>query len=172
MLERSGRKLFRSPFPLGQLPQTPDSSLNKVQAQNSPGSGNAIVDTEAHKTPFFPLNPFRNSSIADAETHKTPSFPPMPSYMRSSAPVQKKTWRVQLPKRRKMLLLVLTIALLVPSYIVIFEIINAVMLYKQMQGGIAHLQAAETVFLGGSGSGIAKYFDIHKLHQAQGEIER
>src|SRR5258708_6445192 len=144
MLERSGRKLFRSPFP-----RTPDSSLNKVQAQNSPGSGNAIVDTE---------------------THKTPSFPPMPSYMRSSAPVQKKTWRVQLPKRRKMLLIVLTIALLVPSYVVIFEIINAVMLYKQMQGGIAHLQAAETVFLGGSGSGVAKYFDIHKLHQAQGEI--
>lgn len=171
MLERSGRKLFRSPTPLGQLPRTPDSSLNKVQAQNSPGSSNAIVDTEAHKTPSFPLNPFRNRSIADAETHKTPSFPPMPSYMRGSAPVQKKTWRVQLPKRRKMLLIVLTIALLVPSYIVIFEIINAVMLYKQMQGGIAHLQAAETVFLGGSGSGMAKYFDIHKLHQAQGEID-
>ena len=171
MLERSGRKLFRSPFPLGQLPRTPDSSLNKAQAQNSPGSSNAIADIETHKTPSFPLNPFRNSSIADAETHKTPSFPPMPSYIRSSAPVQKKTWRVQLSKRRKILLMVLTIALLVPSYIVIFEIINAVILYKQMQGGIAHLQAAETIFLGGSGSGMAKYFDIHKLHQAQGEID-
>src|SRR5258708_13771454 len=45
------------------------------------------------------------------------------------------------------------------------------MLYKQIQGGIVHLQAAETVFLGGSGSGMAKYFDIHKLHQAQGEID-
>jgi hypothetical protein len=171
MLERSGRKLFRSPFPLGQLPRTPDSSLNKAQAQNSPGSSNAIADTQTHKTPSFPLNPFRNSSIADAETHKTPSFPPMPSYIRSSASVQKKTWRAQLSKRRKILLMVLTIALLVPSYIVIFEIINAVILYKQMQGGIAHLQAAETIFLGGSGSGMAKYFDIHKLHQAQGEID-
>src|SRR5258707_6407715 len=113
MLERSGRKLFRSPFP-----RTPDSSLNKVQAQNSPGSGNAIVDTEAHKTPSFPLNPFRNSSIADAETHKTPSFPPMPSYMRSSAPLQKKTWRVQLTRRRKMLLIVVTITVLVAHYVV------------------------------------------------------
>src|SRR5258708_12850722 len=171
MLERSGRKLFRSPSPLGQLPRTPDSSLNQVQAQNSPGSGNAIIDTETHITPSFPLNPFRNSSIADAETHKTPSFHSMPSYMRGLGTVQKKTWRGQLPKRRKILLIVLTIALLVPSYIVIFEIINAVMLYKQIQGGIAHLQAAETVFLGGSGSGMAKYFDIHKLHQAQGEID-
>ncbi len=171
MLERSGRKLFRAPLPLGQLPRTPGSSLNKAQAQNSPGNGNAIADTETHKTPSFPLNPFRNSSIADAETHKTPSFPPMPSYIRSSASVQKKTWRVQLSKRRKILLMVLTIALLVPSYVVIFEIINAVILYKQMQGGIAHLQAAETIFLGGPGSGMAKYFDIHKLHQAQGEID-
>ncbi len=155
MLERSGRKLFRAPLPLGQLPRTPGSSLNKAQAQNSPGNGNAIADTETHKTPSFPLNPFRNSSIADAETHKTPSFPPMPSYIRSSASVQKKTWRVQLSKRRKILLMVLTIALLVPSYVVIFEIINAVILYKQMQGGIAHLQAAETIFLGGPGSGMA-----------------
>src|SRR5260370_27611830 len=95
----------------------------------------------------------------------------MPSYMRGSAPVQKKTWRVQLPKRRKILLIVLTIALLVPSYIVIFEIINAVMLYKQIQGRIAQLQGAETGFLGGSGSCMAKYFEIHKLHQAQGEID-
>jgi len=192
MLETSGRKLFRSPFPPGQPLQAPDSSLNRAQAQNSPGGGSSIVDAETHKTLSFPLTPFPDSFITEAETHKTPSFPltpfpdsfiaeaetleilsfpPIPSYIRSSASMQKKTRRVQISKRRKMLLMVLTIAVLAPSFVVIFEIINAVFLYKQMQDGMAHLQAAETIFHGGSGSGMTQYFDMHKLHQAQGEID-
>ena len=70
-----------------------------------------------------------------------------------------------------MLLLVLTIALLIPSFIVIFEIINAVSLYKQEQDGMAHIQAAATIFQSGAGSGLTRYFDIHKLQQAQVEID-
>jgi hypothetical protein len=69
--------------------------------------------------------------------------------------------------------MVLTIALLIPSFMVIFEIINAVILYNQLQDGIAHLQAAETIFHHGSGSSgdITQYFDLQKLHQAQKEID-
>jgi len=194
MLETPGRKLFRSRILLTKPPQTPDSSLNKAQAQNSPDGVSAIADAETYKTPSFPLNPshdsaiadaethktpssplnpLRDSAIADAETHKTPSFSPIPSFILSSASVPKKARRVQISKQRKMLLLVLTIALLLPSSVVIFEIINAVILYKQVQDGIAHLQAAETIFRGGSGSGngIAQYFDMHKLQQAQEEID-
>src|SRR5919108_6293872 len=98
-----------------------------------------------------------------------PSSPPIHSYTRSSASVRKKTGPVQISKSRKMLLMVLTITLLIPSFIVIFEIINAVILYNQLQDGIAHLQAAEAIFHHGSGSSgdITQYFDLQKLHQAQ-----
>src|SRR5947209_6835224 len=106
MVETSGRKLFRSPFPPGQPPQTPDSSLDAGQEQKSAGSGSSIADAQTHKMPSVPSNSFRDSSIADAQTHKMPSSYPIHSYIRSSASVRKKTGPVQISKRRKMLLMV------------------------------------------------------------------
>ena len=136
MFELPGRKFFRSPFPQGQPPGRPDSSPKRAQVQNSPGGGSSIADANTQKTPSFPFNPLRDSSIADAETQETPSFPlysfrdssiadadtqeilsfpPIPSYIPRSVPVPKKTGRVRISKRRKILLLVLIVALLAPS---------------------------------------------------------
>ncbi|HEX6479826.1 MAG TPA: DUF4012 domain-containing protein [Ktedonobacteraceae bacterium] len=67
-------------------------------------------------------------------------------------------------------MIALAIALLVPSFIAIIEGINAIMIYKQAQDGIAHLQAAGTIFHSSSG-GTTQYFDLHKLRQAQEEID-
>jgi len=67
-------------------------------------------------------------------------------------------------------MIVSVIVLLMPSVIFVFEIVNAAILYNQMQSGIAHLQAVEHIFRGGSNSNIANYFDTNKLRQAQVEI--
>src|SRR5271157_872844 len=148
MLETPGRKLFRSPFPQDKPPKTEDLSISMVQTQNFPAYGSSIADAETHKTPSLPLYPLLNSPIADAETHKTPSpllnpfryssiadietlevftFRPNPSNILNHRPasVQKKTRRVQVSKRKKALLIALAIAVLAPSFIVLFEIINA-----------------------------------------------
>lgn len=74
-------------------------------------------------------------------------------------------------KFRRILLIVLAAALLFPSFIVVYETINAFILYKQMQDAIVHLQEAANVFHNSSSSDIARYFDTHKLRQAQGEID-
>ncbi|HEX6478306.1 MAG TPA: DUF4012 domain-containing protein, partial [Ktedonobacteraceae bacterium] len=194
MGEISRRKLFRPHFPLDRPPRTPGSSLDVGQAQKYADRSSASADVETQKAPSVSLKPLHDSAIADAETYEIPSFPlqslrnyaiadietreipssyPIPSNIPNLASAPKKTGYAQVSKRRKMLLMALTIALLIPSFIIIFEIINAVILYKQLQDGIAHLQAAEALFHSGSSSGgnMAQYFDIHKLHQAQGEIE-
>src|SRR5215813_9094045 len=119
MIETSDRKLFRSPFPSGQPPKTPGSSLDVGQAQKSPGSSSSIANAETQEMPSFSSASFRDSSITDAKTQKIFSFPFIRSYIRSSASGQKKTRRGQISKRRKMLLMVLTGALLVPSFLVI-----------------------------------------------------
>jgi Protein of unknown function (DUF4012) len=196
MLETRGRKIFRSPLPLDQSSKTRDLSNSKVQLQNFPGGGSSIADAETHKTPSVPLQPLGNSSIADAETHKIPSLPlqslgnssiadietlevftfrpdPSNSINRGPASAPKKARRGRAPvsKRKKALLMALAIGMLVPSFIVIFEIINAISLYRQVQDGIAHIQKIETIFHGSSSGGLTQYFDTHNLLQAQAEID-
>jgi len=172
MLEPSGRKLFRSPLPFSQPTRPSDSTPNRAQAQNSPGDDRAIADAETQEMPSLPLNSSRDRAIADVETHKIFSFPLIPSYSHSPVSVRKKTRRAQTSKRKKILLLVLTVALLVPTFTTLFEIVNTVVLYKLMQNGIAHLQAVETMFHGSSNSvsRMAQYFDIHKLRKAQKKL--
>jgi hypothetical protein len=170
MLETPRRKLFRSPFPLTRLTKIQDLSISKEQTQIVPVAGSSIADAETHKTPSLPSDPLRNSSIADMETLEVLTFLPPPSNIlnHEPAPVQKEARRVQVSKRKKTLLIALAIAVLVPSFIVIFEIINAISIYKQVQDGIAHVQTIETLFHSSSSGGL---IDTHKLRQAQEEID-
>ncbi len=71
----------------------------------------------------------------------------------------------------KILSIALIIALLIPSVLIIFEVVNAAILYSQVQSGIGHLQAAENIFRGGPSGNLAKYFDTNKLRQAQVQID-
>src|SRR5215467_2199656 len=165
MLEPSGRKLFRSPLPFRQPTRPPDSSPDRAQTRNSPGDDKAIADAETLEMPSWPIKSSRDSAIADADTHKIFSISLVPSFSFSPVSVQQKTWYAQTSKRKKFLLLVITVALLVPTFLTIFEIINVVVLYSLMQNGIAHIQAVETLFHGSSKSAnrVTQYFDKHKL---------
>ena len=154
-----------------------DSSITEAVTHKTPAlrvnpfRDSSITKAITHKIPALRVKPFRDSSIADIETLEILAFPPNPSYVDSPASAQKKAWRVQISERKKVLMIALAIALLVPSFIVIFEAINAIIIYKQAQDGIAHLQAVETIFHGSSGGGLTQYFDLHKLRQAQEEID-
>jgi Protein of unknown function (DUF4012) len=146
MLETSGRKLFRPPFTLSQFPLIPDQSPNGTQ-----------------------ISPANTRSIADVETRKHPTAPLQPQYIGNTPPQQYR--RATISPRKKKLLILLLIASLIPSIIIIFELINGVVLYKQAQDGIAHLQAIPPLFHESSNSGPGKYFDQNKLRQAQAELE-
>src|SRR5256884_3898175 len=151
MLDTSGRKLFHSRFPMSRSPQIPGSSFNKV---HYPSNGDrSLADAETHKNPSLPYYPSNvNSSLADAETHKNPSLPLYPS--RILAPTQAQNRFIWISIRRKFLMIVSVIVLLMPSVIFVFEIVNAAILYNQMQSGIAHLQAVVHIFCGGFHSNI------------------
>jgi hypothetical protein len=182
MLEIPGRKLLRPPFPMDKHSQAFTPSLDG--AQTSSTNNNPIADVETRKHPTAPLAPaYTASSIADAPTRKHPTVPlrritvPLQP---SSTPLQtpsignatpQKRQRTPLSPCKKMLLIVLLIASLIPSIIIIFELINGVVLYKQAQDGIAHLQAIPPLFRDSSNSGPGKYFDQQKLRQAQAELE-
>ncbi|TMD28513.1 MAG: hypothetical protein E6J04_15605, partial [Chloroflexi bacterium] len=147
MLDTSGRKLFHPRFPMSRLPQIPGSSFNKVQYPSNIDS--SLADAETHKDPSLPRYPSNvNSSLADAETHKSPSLPHYPSRILAPTHAQNKYMWISI--RRKFLMIVSVIVLLMPSVIFVFEIVNAAILYNQMQSGIAHLQAVEHIFRGGS----------------------
>ena len=147
MLEASDQKLFRPSFALSQLPHIPDHVPNGTQ-----------------------ISPASTKSIADIETRKYPTAPLQPQHIGDNIPPQKHR-RTPIFSRKKKLLIVLLIASLFPSIIIIFELINGVVLYKQAQDGIARLQAIPPLFHGGDNSGPGKYFDQHKLRQAQAELE-
>ena len=70
----------------------------------------------------------------------------------------------------KVISIVLLIAILLPSIIGIFELINGIILYNQVKSGVAHIQAIQTIFKGGDNADFSKYFDPTKLKQAQGEM--
>lgn len=147
-------KLFRSSHPLGHPPQTTDSSFNK--APNSFPGNDPIADGETAIIPSFSSYP-SHSSIADIETLLIPSL--------------KKKQRARKSKLGKALLIVSVALVLFPSLLIVFELADVFTLYKQMQDGMAHLQAAADVFHGGPSGDIAKYFATDKLRQALSEID-
>ncbi|GAC1506518.1 MAG: hypothetical protein NVS2B12_21070 [Ktedonobacteraceae bacterium] len=72
---------------------------------------------------------------------------------------------------KKVLLLVLVVALLIPSLLIVVEGIDGLILYSQVRSGMQHLQNAQALFSGGPKGNTAKYLDINKLRQAQVEID-
>lgn len=173
MLDTRGRKLFRSPFPHRRTTPSPALSPGSVQVRNSPEGDSAMADEETREMPGQTLHSSRASTIADAETYKIFSFPFFSSSTLRPVAVQNKIGCTKASTRKKILLLVLTAVLLIPTFVTLFEIINAVVLYNQVQGGITHLQNVETIFHGSSNgtSGIVQYFDRGKLQQALEEID-
>jgi hypothetical protein len=197
MSKSSGRRLLRSPFPLDQSPQISGSSFHKRQPSPS-GDNLTLADVETRKNPALTPNRSPNSALADVETRENPAIVPhpsqdkglfsaamaqyavaqksppsssSPSYTRNTNSTQTKEKRVRLSKQKKMRLAAVAIMLLIPCFIIIFELINAIIIYRQMQDGINHLQAAANVFHGNSSGGIANYLDTRKLHQAREEID-
>jgi hypothetical protein len=165
MLETSGRKLFRPPFAMSQLPHIP-------QDKHIPSdSSKSIADIETRKHPTAPLRPPQQAipSLVDVETRKYPTAPLHPQHIGNRPP--QKLRRKTISPRKKKLLIVLLIASLLPSLIIIFELINGVVFYRQAEDGIAHLQAIPPLFHGSDNSGPGKYFDQYKLRQAQAELE-
>ena len=76
-----------------------------------------------------------------------------------------------LPTSKKAMLIVLLVAILIPSILVVFESINGYTMYSQARSGIQHLQNVQTLFSGGPKGNSAKYLDITKLRQAQVEVD-
>jgi hypothetical protein len=159
MLEIPGRKLFRPLFPVGKHSQTSTSPLDG--AQTSSTNNKAIADVETRKHPTVPL---RRITVP----LQPPSIPLQSPFISNVTP--QKHQRTPLSPRKKIALIVLLVASLIPSIIVIFELINGVVLYKQAQDGIAHLQAIPPLFHESSNSGPGKYFDQQKLRLAQAEL--
>ena len=72
---------------------------------------------------------------------------------------------------KKIMLVVLVVALLIPSLLIIFEGINGLILYNQARSGLQHLQNAQAIFSGGPKGNTAKYLDVNKLRLAQVEVD-
>ena len=226
MFRPSGRKNFRSPFPLDQTPHSHDLSLEEERSlaeketqrirSASPPASSSLADANLqHGSSSLSHSPHNNSSLADVETRKNPSVS-SPSHQSANYSVQPeaqnnthspyrnqyngasaaregfqsispssvgafqtynpstagtKRGRHQVSKRKRIVLACLAIVLLVPTFLLVFELISAFALYKQMQDGVAHLQAAERVFQGNPGAGTAKYFARDNLLQARQEID-
>ncbi|WP_151757247.1 DUF4012 domain-containing protein [Dictyobacter vulcani] len=77
----------------------------------------------------------------------------------------------RLSKRGKVLCVVLVFALLIPFTISLFEAINGIILYNQVEGGLTHMRAIATIFQGGTRDDYSRYFDVNKLRQAQTEMD-
>lgn len=199
MSKTSGRRLLRSPFPLDQSHQAAGSSIHERQNSPS-GDDQALAEVVTQKSPALtPKRSSNKSALAGITTQKSPalvqdppqykgvfiagalaqsavvqknpSSSPSPSYtLYSTYSSQKREKRARITKKKIMRSVVASILLLIPSCIVIFELINVFVIYRQMQDGIDHLQAVVNVFHSKSGDGIANYFDAGKLHHAQEEM--
>ncbi len=110
-----------------------------------------------------------------------PGVPPGPQAIGN--PGQNMAWNQAVKKRglrakyaslstpKKIMLLVLVVALLIPSLLAVFEGINGYLLYSQARSGMQHLQNAQTIFSGGPKGNAAKYLDVNKLRLAQVQID-
>ena len=200
MPKASGRRLIRSPFLIDQSPPTGAAPSHKAPGSRGENN-HALADAITQKQPTIApeRSPAHQSPLADVETRKNPVVRPMPPQPRglfpintaaqypgvqhkpspalaspSVSPIQgspKKPKRLPRTRRQKAQLLIITILWLLPSCLILFELISAFVLYRQMQDGIAQLQAAESVFHSNSGSNLANYFNSSRLQQAQTDID-
>lgn len=200
MSKTPGRKLFRSPFPIDPQTQIPGPQSQKSAETTSSEVDRRLADRETQKTPTLASvhPPANQSAISSMETQKSPV--PRPDLAQDknlfllnalkryngkqinpalppnspSAPQahQKKKRRQPLTKRQKILLIVVALITVLPSLLIIFELISMALFYRQMQDGIAHLQTAGNVFYAASDQDrdITNYFNSRKIALAQKEV--
>jgi hypothetical protein len=84
---------------------------------------------------------------------------------------KKRSIRIRRAQSQKWRVVVLVVVLFIPSFLIPYELTNAILIYTQMQDGVRHLQEASSVFSGDTSGGFARYFDLSKLQQAQTEID-
>lgn len=93
----------------------------------------------------------------------------------SDAIARKKTRRPLRAPSLKWRLIAIAIILLIPSFLIPYEVANVYTFFSQIQrqtkDGIDHLQAAATVFHNTSNAGITSYLDVGKLRQVQADID-
>lgn len=200
MSNTPGRRLIRSPFPVERpSPAAASPSQEAQDSPDEKRRALADLETQKQPALTLNRPPDQQSPLADLETWKQPALAPGSSPQDRSlflanavaryAPVQpnpslspalptppgptsarKKRRRAPLSKRRKVALMIALILLLIPSFLIIFELISAFILYNEMQDGMARLQAVESLFRGNGAGGLAAYFNLQKLQQAQNDI--
>ncbi|HET8844087.1 MAG TPA: DUF4012 domain-containing protein, partial [Ktedonobacteraceae bacterium] len=199
MFKLPGRKRIRPPFPPDQRTQTSDAPFHGTPAAIPEEENRPLADLETQKTPTIsPEHAADQSALTNLETQKHPALPPDPARSKNlflanaimhyrasqkrstvltqtpalAAPnaSQQKKKRAPLSKRRKVQLILAALLLGVPLFLILFELISMALFYRQMQDGIAHLEAAGTLFYSDSNRDIANYFNTQKLSQAQQEI--
>lgn len=84
---------------------------------------------------------------------------------------RKRTMRARRAQAQKWRVVALVVVLFIPSFLIPYELTNAILIYTQMQDGVRHLQEASSVFSNDNSGGFARYFDLNKLQQAQQEID-
>ncbi|HLW02054.1 MAG TPA: DUF4012 domain-containing protein [Ktedonobacterales bacterium] len=73
--------------------------------------------------------------------------------------------------QKKWFLITLALVLFIPSFFIPYELTNIYVMYRQVQDGLNHLQAAANVFHGTSNDGFTHYLDATKLQQVQADID-
>jgi hypothetical protein len=140
-----------------------------LQNADAPVEIQTHAASEGNPTPAKIPTPTTLEPPQVPETTSEPAQAPQITLKTCSAPPKAKpAWRA---KPREWRAVALVIVLLLPSFLVPYELTNAFIMYTQMQDGMTHLQAAATIFQNKTGSGIARYFDAEKLQQTQAEID-
>jgi hypothetical protein len=179
MSEPPGNDYFRPPYPPGQPSQHPDPSLHGQQPAwvNAPdtdaGTSNTINNRPSGA--LYPGAPEVNPPYTTAPPAQSSQSWEQPPHTASHVKKRRMISRLRnryerLSTAGKLLSLVLIFAILLPSMLGIFEVINGVILYDQVKSGVGHIQAIQTIFHGGPSGDYSKYFDPTKLHQAQIEM--
>ncbi len=158
------RKIMYSPS-LRQIPrlsQSADPSLqNSLQTQESSTS------TDDQTLPVVATQDHADLILEQRPPSPAPTQPALSDLLKKAKPAER-------TPREKWHLVALVVLLFLPSFLIPYELANIFVMYRQVQDGTSHLQAAAAVFqsnTGSTGDGFSRYFDPGKLHQTLQEID-
>ncbi len=149
------------------LPNSPNGSWSASGVPGMPGTPGAPINQQANGSWSASGAPTNQKAIGNAGQD-------MPWNRAEAHAAKKRGLRAKyagLSVPKKIMLLVLLVALFIPSLLIIFEGINGLILYNQARSGMQHLQNAQAIFSGGPKGNTTKYLDVNKLRQAQVEID-
>src|SRR5579871_2356278 len=172
----SGRRLLRWPFTIHRSPQLPNASFSKPQP--SIHDEDSLAEEATQPLALAPDSaqdgePFQPNTLTPPTTR--PKYPPTGSksasmrYRRYYA--QKRRKHTSRLNQKKWFLITLALVLFIPSFFIPYELTNIYVMYRQVQDGLNHLQAAANVFHGTSNDGFTHYLDATKLQQVQADID-